>query len=113
MAIDRSERLSVGIDPDVACREAQDPHVRLHVPLAVEQRGVAAGLGLERLEVVGELPLEELGRVGPANEEHAPLRSIQYAGALLHRTVLPVDLHGDFSAHWADCREEGSRWKEI
>ena len=45
-------------------RGAQHPHVGLHVALAVQQRRVLALAGLERLDVVGQLPLQVLGRLG-------------------------------------------------
>ena len=43
--------------------EPQHPHVGLHVALAVEQGRVAAAARGERLDVVGELALQELGGV--------------------------------------------------
>ena len=53
----------------------QDPHVGLHVALAVEQRRVAALARLERLDVVGQLPLQVLGGVGPADQRACRARS--------------------------------------
>ena len=54
----------LGAEPELLRGQAQDPHVGLHVALAVEQRGVAALTGLEGLDVVGELALKQLCGVG-------------------------------------------------
>ena len=61
------------------------------VALAVEQRGVAALLRLERLDVVGELALQVLGGVGPADEQHRPVPDDE-SGLLAEGPVLPVEL---------------------
>ena len=52
----------------------EDPHVGQDAALRVQHRGVAAGARLERLHVVGDLALEELGGVGPAHVERARAR---------------------------------------
>ena len=59
-------RRGLGIDQELVVGEAQDPHVALHLALAVEQRRVAALPRLERLDVVGQLSLQELGGLGAA-----------------------------------------------
>ena len=81
----------LGADPEPV-GEPQDPHVALHVALAVEQRRVAALALAERLDVVGQLALEILGGLGAADVEHAPLGAPQQPGALAQRPVLPVEL---------------------
>ena len=68
--------------------------------LAVEQGGVAALARLERLDVVGELSLQELGGVGARDEDRAPLVALQHPRALAQDPVLAVelDLGRDLSA---------------
>ena len=61
------------------------------VALAVEQRRVAAPVGLERLEVVGELALQVVGGVGAADQQAASLPR-QEPGLLAEGPVLPVEL---------------------
>ena len=55
--------------------EPQHPHVGLHVALAVEQRRVAALAGRQRLDVVGQLALQVLGRLRPADDRACRGRS--------------------------------------
>ena len=57
--------------------EPQDPHVGPDLALAVEQRGVAALAGLERLDVVGQLALEVLGRLGAGDRQLAAVGAIE------------------------------------
>ncbi len=80
------------IDPDLIVLQMQEPHVRLEVSLAVEQRRVAALLSLERLGVVGELALQVLGGVRPADDQSCALPR-QIAGLLPQGAVLPVELN--------------------
>ena len=70
----------------------QDAHVGADLALAVEQRRVATGAGLERLDVVGQLALEELGGLGAADGELRPGGAIDQPRALAERPVLRVDL---------------------
>ena len=55
----------------------QDAHVGLHVALAVEQRRVAALARRERLDVVGELALQVLGRLRAADLKRAALGALE------------------------------------
>ena len=70
---------------------AKDPHVGLHLALAVEESGVGALAGLERLDVVGQLPLQVLGRVLAADHDDAALTA-GGARLLAQGPVLPVEL---------------------
>ena len=67
VGLDRLEQRAVGarlgVDPDPV-RPAQDPHVEPHLPLVVEKGGVAPLAGLERLDVIRHLALEELRGLG-------------------------------------------------
>ena len=79
--------------------------VALHLPLAVEQRGVAALAGLERLDVVGELALEVLGGLGAAELELAPVGAIEETRLLAQQPVLAVQLDRR-RQRWAGSYEE-------
>ena len=88
----RGDRLGVEPDrPRVRVAQAQSPHVGHQVALAVEQRRVAAPVGLHRLEVVGELTLQVAGGVGAADQQRPSLPD-QEAGLLPEGPVLPVEL---------------------
>ncbi len=65
---------------------------RLHAPLAVEQRRVAPGAGLECLDVVGELALEVLGRLLSVDREHPAALAAKGSGGLAQDPVLGVEL---------------------
>src|SRR3954470_19050646 len=54
--------LRLGVDPDEGLT-AQDAHVGEHLPLVVEEGGVAAGAGREGGYVVRHLPLKVVGRL--------------------------------------------------
>ena len=95
---DGGGRVGLEVEPDVTVREPEDAQVGLHVPLAVEERRVAALAGLERLDVVGELPLQVLGRVGAADEDLAAPGAIEQPAFLAQLPVLGVEL---------DCRRVG------
>ena len=69
-----------------------DAHVALHVALAVEQRRVAALAGRERLDVVGELALQVLGRLGAGDRDQPPVGALERSGALAQDPVLGVEL---------------------
>ena len=81
--------------------------------LAVEQRRVAALAGLERLDVVGQLPLQVLGRLGPLTQQLAPLGAIEQPALLAQLPVLGVELDchgfGHTPSSLARCLERGSR----
>ena len=91
VAKDRGERLRLDPDADVVGR-AEHPHVGLHLALAVEERRVGALAGLERLDVVGQLPLQVLGRVRAADHDDAA-RADRSTGLLAKRAVLPIELN--------------------
>ncbi len=76
--------------------EPQHPHVGLHVPLAVEQRRVAALARLKGLDVVGQLPLQVLGGFRPRDEQLASAGAIEQAALLAQLAVLGIELdcHG-------------------
>ena len=59
-----------------------------HLPLRRQERGVAAGSGAERLDVVRDLALEELPCAGARQREPAALGSVVHAGWIHHRTML-------------------------
>src|SRR6266480_6526910 len=64
VANDRLDCLRLGIQPQPLGTKPQKSHVRLHAALAVQEGRVAALPRGERLDVVRELALEELDRVG-------------------------------------------------
>ena len=71
---DGLDRLGLGVQPDLPGAQPQDPHVGLHVALAVEQGRVTALVRSHGVEVVGELALKELGGVGALDERRPPRR---------------------------------------
>ena len=72
--------------------QAEDPHVGDEVALAIEEGGVAALVGLERLDVVRNLALQVLGGVRSLDQQLAALGAVEEACALAHRPVLAVEL---------------------
>ena len=94
VAQDRLQRLGLGVEQDLLRRRPQHPHVRLHVALAVEQRRVLALAGRQRLDVVGQLPLQVLGGVGPADQQLAAVGAIEQPAFLTQLPVLGIQLHG-------------------
>ena len=104
VAKDDGEGVRLDPHPQVF-RRAEDPHVRLHLALAVEESGVGALAGLERLDVVRQLTLQVLGRILAADHDDAPLTS-HGARLLAQGAVLPVDL--DRNAHPSECTSRGS-----
>ena len=58
-----------------------------HLALVGEERGVAAGAGLEALDVVRHLAVEELLRLAPRERELAALGAVDDRAALEHRPV--------------------------
>ena len=95
VAKDGAERVRLDVRSG-RLRRAEHPHVGLHLALAVEERGVGALAGLERLDVVRQLPLQVLGGVLAADHDDAALAS-RGARLLAQGAVLPVDL--DRNAH--------------
>ncbi len=71
---------------------AQDAHVGLHVALAIEQGGVGALVRLERLDVVRQLSLKEIGGFGAGDEDRPPLVALEQARVLAQRSVLAIEL---------------------
>jgi hypothetical protein len=101
VADDGIERLGLEVDPEPVRFESQDPHVGLHVALAIQQCGVAARARGARLDVVGELALEELERVVAGHQQLAPLGALDNARALAERAVLAVELDEGIGGHGA------------
>ena len=101
---DRLDRLGLGVQPDLAGAQPQDPHVGLHVPLAVEQGRVTALVRSHGVEVVGQLALEELGGVGPL-DEHDSAPAAEEAGLLSQGAVLAVQLDREAASISIDCRK--------
>ncbi len=73
----------------------QHPHVGLHVPLAVEQRRVLPVPDLQRLDVVGQLPLQILRPVRPAHEQHPAPGPLEQPAFLPQLPVLRIQLNGN------------------
>src|SRR5215211_3799102 len=80
--------------------------VALDVALAVEQCGVAPLAGGKPLQIVGQLPLEVLDRVGATHVRHAALADDE-SGLLPQGSVLPVQLNRRRRFHPTDCRNPG------
>jgi hypothetical protein len=59
-----------------------------HLALVGEERGVAARAGRERDHVVGDLPLQEVARLAPGEDELAALGAVDHARALAQRPVV-------------------------
>ena len=60
--------------------------------LAIEQRGVAAVPGLERLDVVGQLALEVFGGVRPTDAQDRPITE-EKTRLLAESAVLAIQLN--------------------
>jgi hypothetical protein len=58
-----------------------------HLALVREQRGVAAAAGLEGLDLVADLPVEELLRSGARQRELPALGAVDEGGALRHGCI--------------------------
>ena len=114
MYVSRWRRATCGASGSVSIQislgaEPQHPHVGLHVALAVEQRRVLALAGRQRLDVVGQLPLQVLGRVGAGDEQLAARRAVEQAALLAQLPVLGVELDGDgIGGHACDSRKRGA-----
>ena len=67
---------------------AQDAHVGADLALVGQQRGVAALPGGEGLDVVGDLPLEEVRDVGAGQEQLAAARAVDDHGRRLGQLVV-------------------------
>ena len=76
--------------------DPQHPHVGLDLALAVEQGGVAAFARRERLDVVGQLTLQELRGLAAADHEARPAGAIDQPGLLTQGAVLGVELESRF-----------------
>jgi hypothetical protein len=61
-----------------------------------EDGGVAAAAGRERLDVVGDLPLEEVGRLAAADEELPALGAVDQTDRLGDELVVAC---GDHTTH--------------
>ncbi len=94
------QRLGLGVDQDLVVSQPQHPHIGLHVALAVEQRRVATLARSKRLDVVGQLPLQVLGRFAALKQQLAPARAIEQPALFAQLPVLGVEL---------DCRRFGHR----
>ena len=60
--------------------------------LAVEQRRVLALAGLQRLDVVGQLALQVLGRLGAGDQQLAAGGAVEQPALLAQLPVLGVEL---------------------
>ena len=65
----------------------------LELPLVREHGGVAAAARLERLDVVRDLPLEEVGGLAAAHEELRPLGAVDQSGRLGDELVVACGDH--------------------
>ncbi len=86
------QSLGLGVEPDLVRRQSQHPQVGLHVALAVEQRRVGALARLQRLDVLGQLALQVLGRFAARDQELAAVATIEQAALLAQLPVLGVEL---------------------
>jgi hypothetical protein len=77
-ALAEQEKLASGIE---------DSQVGEHLALVRQQRGVTALPGLELLDLVADLAVEELLRAGPGERELAALGAVDEGGALGHGCV--------------------------
>jgi hypothetical protein len=68
--------------------EVEHAQVGEHLALVREQRGVAAVPGLERFDVLGDLPLQELAAVRAREGEPAAAGAVDEPAALGERAVL-------------------------
>ena len=98
MSRHRLDRLGLGVEPSLPAAQPQDPHVGLHVPLAVEQGRITALVGSQGLDVVGQLALQELGGVGPL-DEHDSAPTDEEAGLLSQGAVLAIELDRSLHLH--------------
>jgi hypothetical protein len=78
-------------EQDRVRRQPEHAHVRPHLALTVEQGGVAPHARLERLDVVRDLPLEELGALGPAHFEDREVLASKTPRLLQEQPVFRVE----------------------
>ena len=72
----------------------EDMHVRCHPALWREPRGIAAGTSGERLDVVGEQPLQVRRAVRPGDREQAPPHRLGKRRTFPNQPVIVVLGHG-------------------
>src|SRR4029078_7875898 len=77
-------------------------HVGFNLARAVEQGGVTARARRERLDVVGDLPLQELGRLAAADDDPRQVGALDHPRFLAQRAVLGVEFESRL--HARDCR---------
>ena len=94
---------------DFVIGQPQHPHIGLHVPLAIEQRRVATLAGSKRLDVVGELALQVLGRFGPLQQQLAASGAIEHPALFAQLPVLGVELDCHRIGHRTDSRKHRHR----
>ena len=109
MAKDRAGGNCLGVDLDRVVGEPQHAHVSLEVALAVQQGGVLTLAGRQRLDVVGELALEVLGRLGSLDAEDAALGAVDHPGVLAQHPVLGVQLNRCLRANFHRPFDSDSR----
>ena len=72
------QRDPLGVEQQLVA-EVEDPQVAEHLALVGEERGVAAVPGVERLDVVGHLAVQELLGLGTGQRELAALGAVDQA----------------------------------
>jgi hypothetical protein len=77
----------LGVHQQPVGRQAQDAQVGAQLALVVEHGRIAALTGLEALDVVGDLALEELGGLRSVELEHGPARTRDQCGVLGEQLV--------------------------
>src|SRR6185437_13774921 len=89
----RGQSHLLAVDPH-RVGQAQHAHVGQELGLVIEQRCVAASPRLERLDVIGHLPLQELQRLRAGELELAALRTIHQPDRLPETFVFGRRDHG-------------------
>jgi len=84
----------LGVDQQAVGGESQHPHVGADLALAVEERRVTALAGCERLDVVGELSLQELRPLAAADHQAGAIGAVEEPRLLADGAVLRVDSEG-------------------
>ncbi len=84
------QRDALGVEQQLLA-DVEHAQIAEHVALVGEERGIAAGPGRERLDVVGHLAGEEPLRLGAAERELAPLGAVDQTAALRERRVLSAE----------------------
>ena len=91
------QRDALAVQEQLAVR-VEDPQVAEHLALVREEGGVAAGPRRERLDVVGDLTVEELLGVGAGQRELAALGAFDQRAAARERLVVGLRDVGDCHA---------------